>query len=313
MSGQFASPDGGDQRDGVRKMRVARMPLLTATYTAEPDILYEFGENGARKVFGRDDTTCDIVIWSAINGQELSRVAGAIWRMDDELWVRNLSTRHELYLEVAGRPAEPALPPRRDDGTDRGPARSIPTELTFLRAPGGCELLVRQVRDADLPDLGDPDDAKATFRAPPVPAELRAVAAALCEPLLLGSQVPATHAQVHARVTERVDDRSSKRTRNLVTKLCTLYADEVPTLRDRVAERVRREQQQLGVANPRLEAGIWTFDAAPPEHRPGDDSTRRRELALPDYFEIAHLLVRRRLITGDDLDLLPPRSAEDRR
>ncbi|HST86020.1 MAG TPA: hypothetical protein VLL08_30050 [Kineosporiaceae bacterium] len=291
-------------------MRVARLPLLTVTYTAEPEIFYEFGEDGARKVFGRDDATCDIVIWAAINGQELSRVAGAIWRMDDELWVRNLSTRHELYLEIAGRPAEPALPPRSDDGTDRGPARSIPTELAFVRAPGGCELLVRQVRDADLPDLGDPDDAKATFRAPPVPEELRAVAAALCEPLLLGSQVPATH----AHVTERAATGSPKRTRNLVTKLCTLYADEVPTLRDRVAERVRREQKQLGVANdPRLEAGIWTFDPASPEHHPGDETTRRRELALPDYFEIAHLLVRRRLITSADLVLLPPHSAEDLR
>jgi hypothetical protein len=291
-------------------MRVARTPLLTVTYTGEPEILYEFGENGTRKVFGRDDATCDIVIWSAINGQELSRVAGVIWRMDDELWVRNLSTRHELYLEVAGKPAEPGLPPRSDDGTDRGPARSIPTELAFLRAPGGCELLVRQVRDADLPDLGDPDDARATFRAPPVPAQLRIIATALCEPLLLGSQVPATHAQV----TKRAVTGSPKRTRNLVTKLCTLYADEVPTLRDRVAERVRREEQQLGVGNdPRRKGSIVTFDAASPGRRPEDESTRRRELALPDYFEVAHLLVRRRLITSDDLVLLPPRSTEDSR
>lgn len=291
-------------------MLVARMPLLTVTYTAEPEIFYEFGENGVRKVFGRDDADCDIVIWSAINGQELSRVAGVIWRMDDELWVRNLSTRHELYLEVADQPAEPVLPPRIEGGTDRGPARSIPTELTFLRAPGGCELLVRQVREAGLPDLGDPDDAKATFRAPPVPAPLRTVAAALCEPLLLGSQVPASY----ARVAERAVAGSPKQTRSLITRLCALYAAEVPTLRDRVAERVRREQQQLGVGNdPRLKAGIWMFDAAAPESRPGDENRRRRELALPDYFEVAHLLVRRRLITREDLDLLPPDPAEDSR
>src|SRR5664279_1257267 len=52
---------------------------------------------GKGRLFGRDDG-CDIVIWSAINGTDLSRVAGRIWRMEGELWVRNLSSRHELQV-----------------------------------------------------------------------------------------------------------------------------------------------------------------------------------------------------------------------
>lgn len=289
-------------------MAAATGPLLTVTYTAEPDTLYAFSDDGERRLFGRDDTRCQIVIWSAINGHELSRVAGVIWRMDDELWVRNLSTRHELYLQAASKPAEPPLPPRVEGGVDRGPARSIPPGLTFMRAPGGCELLVRQIHSIiAIPSLDEADGA--TFRAPPVPAHLRAVAAALCEPLLRGSQLPATHAQV----TERAATGSLRRTRNLVAALCALYADEVPLLRSRVAERLRRESEQLGIGvPPKLRAGgVWTYDQEPDDA--DDESARRRALALPDYFEVAHLLVRRHLVTTADLDTALPIATEEPR
>src|SRR5688572_9881175 len=97
--------------------------LLTVVYTGEPDEVFEFPDDGGRgRTFGRDDG-CDIVIWSALNGARLSRVAGRIWRMESELWLRNLSTYHELYVEVPGRPAEPPLPPRYEDPLDPGPAR----------------------------------------------------------------------------------------------------------------------------------------------------------------------------------------------
>lgn len=276
------------------------MSLLTVTYTGEPDVIYEFATDGERLLFGRDADQCQIVIWSAINGNDLSRVAGAIWRMEDELWVRNLSTRHDLYVESASRPAEPPLPPRRDDGVDRGPARAVPDQLSFLRAPGGCELLVRQVhspRDATLPD----GDEAQTVRLPPVPAQLRPVARALCAPLFGGSQLPATYAQIAADT----GTNSLKRTRILVGQLCALYAQHAPTLAARVDQRLRHEAAQLGLAaSARSLGGIWVFDVED-ESDDGAESAeqaRRRALSLPDYYEVAHLLVRHRLVLapGDE-------------
>src|SRR5690349_21031192 len=105
--------------------------LLTVVYTDEPDETFEFRSEGQGVVFGRGDG-CDIVIWSAINGRELSRAAGRIWRMDDELWLRNLSTRHELYLDVPDSPAGPPLRPRHDTADDLGPACSIPAPLAYI-------------------------------------------------------------------------------------------------------------------------------------------------------------------------------------
>jgi hypothetical protein len=277
--------------------------VLTVVYTGEPDEVYEFAEEGKGRLFGRDDSLCDIVIWSAINGTELSRVAGRIWRMDQELWVRNLSTRHELRMAQPGLPEEAPLPPRRDDGIDPGPARSVPGELAYLTAPGGCELLVRQRRGRlELPFSGD---GERTTRVPSVPQPLRAVAAALCEPLLSGGQLPATYSEVMARA----GTGTLKRTRNLVAELCAGYVTEVPQLRERIVERMRREQADLELpADPRLRSGVWTFEPAgdPAGQVPvdSDEVRRRRALALPDYYEVAHLLVRRRLVTAEDLALL---------
>lgn len=41
--------------------------LLCVTYTGEPDVVYEFAADDERLTFGRDDESCEIVIWSAIN------------------------------------------------------------------------------------------------------------------------------------------------------------------------------------------------------------------------------------------------------
>ena len=49
--------------------------------------------------------------------------------------------------------------------------------------------------------------------------------------------------------------------------------------------------------------GIRVFTPTP-ESTDDLEASRRRALALPDYYEVAHLLVRRRTITADDLRLL---------
>lgn len=282
------------------------MSLLTVVYTGEPDETFEFRREGQAALFGRDDVHCDIVIWSAINGQELSRIAGRIWRMDHELWLRNLSTRHDLYLEVPGSPAEQPLPPRQELPEDPGPARSIPAPLAFIRGPAGCELLVCQQRGAyagTAPQL----NGEQTLRLPPVPAHLKPVVAALCEPLLDGGQLPATYSEI----AQRTGLPAGKRMRNLVAELCQPYVAEVPQLRRRIIERRQREEAELALpADPKLQHGIWSFDTNGPE-KPAEPAEirRRRALALPDYYEVAHLLVRRRLVaTTDVAALLPPRN-----
>jgi hypothetical protein len=273
--------------------------VLTVVYTGEPDEVFEFAEEGQSRLFGRDDARCEIVIWSALNGTELSRVAGRIWRMDGELWVRNLSTRHELQIRQPDLPSEAPLPPRREDGVDPGPARSIPGEVAYVEAPGGCELLVRQRR---TPLEGrDPDSGQATSRVPPVPAQLRQVAVALCEPLLSGGQLPATYSEI----MRRTGTASLKRTRTLVGELCSAYVREIPQLRDRIVARLEREERELGLpADPRLHGGVWSFQPAVEPEQESEEVRRRRALALPDYYEVAHLLVRRRLVTADDLAAL---------
>jgi hypothetical protein len=275
--------------------------VLTVVYTGEPDEVFEFPYEGNARLFGRDDSRCDIVIWSAINGTDLSRVAGRIWRMDDELWVRNLSQRHEVHVNVPNMPPEPPLPPRRDDGLDPGPARSIPGEMAYVRAPGGCELQVRQLRSS-APDLDEGAGSNLTFRVPPVPEELQLVAIALCAPLLAGGQMPAAYSEI----TRRAGTGSLKRTRTMVAELCRLYVAEVPHLRQRIVERRLQEEDELRLpADPRLRGGVWTYEAPPDRAEEAEDLRRRRALALPDYYEVAHLLVRRRLVTATDLTGLP--------
>jgi hypothetical protein len=142
---------------------------------------------------------------------------------------------------------------------------------------------------------------------PPVPAHLKPVAAALCEPLLDGGQLPATYSEIAQRTGLPV----GKRMRNLVAELCRRYVSEVPQLRQRIIERRQREEAELSLpADPTLLHGVWNFDARHLEAA-GEPAEvrRRRALALPDYYEVAHLLVRRRLVTTMDIAaLLPPKN-----
>jgi hypothetical protein len=275
--------------------------LLTVAYTGELDVVYELREQHQVLTFGRDETRCNIVIWSAINGSDLSRVAGQIWRMGDELWFRNLSTRHELYLEVPGHPSIDPLPPRTPSGADPGWARSIPAPLAYIQAPGGCELEVRQQRDAAAP-ASDLDVAGTdTVRAPEVPERLLPIAAALCEPLFSGGRLPATYSEI----SRRIGEASIKRVRNLVGELRDLYVREIPQLWEKVRERQRREDAELRVRGvPTLHHGVWVYPT--PDDRPSDvpDGPAAPAMALPDYYEVAYLLVRRRLITASDVGRL---------
>ncbi|MFG1925498.1 FHA domain-containing protein [Cryptosporangium sp. NPDC048952] len=258
--------------------------------------MHSFARDGDRITFGRDDE-CDLIIFSAINGESLSRVAGTIWRMEGELWVRNLSDKHELWITQPGMPPLPPLPPRDPARHDPGAAQSIPGELAYVQGPDGCVLVVAQQRAE--PALPPVQDDRPTTTMPPVPSELRPVAAALCEPLIRGRRLPASYEEVH----RRLPGRSRNQIRDHVRRLCELYLIELPELRDRVAARKQIEERELGLpaAPTTVHKGIRVFARVP---ETDEEVQRRRELTLPDYYEVAHLLVRRRTVTTEDLHLL---------
>jgi hypothetical protein len=168
-------------------------------------------------------------------------------------------------------------------------------------------LLVRQDRStlpwpsaerAELAKLAGEE----TWHVGSVPERLRPVAMALCEPLLLGGQLPATYAEI----ARRTGLASIKKVRLLVADLCHLYASQTPALQERIVRRLQREQAELRLpTEPTLRAGVWQFQRQGAAADQSGDVRRRRALALPDYYEVAHLLVRRRLITVGDLGLLP--------
>src|SRR5690348_10229116 len=180
-------------------------PLFTVTNRVDPhdrrqDELFEFGADGQSRTFGRDHEACDIVIWPAHNGTSLARRAGEIWRWGDELWIRNLSTTHELGISTPGNPPEQPLRRRRDQAA-RGAACSIPAPFAIVTAPGGCLLEIRQDQHAYAGETLNYGLAEPTVAAvPEVPGEHRQLAAALCEPLLRGGRLPAAYAEVLARL-----------------------------------------------------------------------------------------------------------------
>jgi hypothetical protein len=250
--------------------------------------------------FGRDDQ-CDIVIRT--EGIDLSRLAGAIWREHDELWLRNLSYSHELWLDVPGQP--PGEPMGIRHGHHPGFARAVGAELAYLRGPRGCLLVCQQNWQAA--DAVADQPAANTLRVSPVPPDLRPVAAALCEPLLDGGRLPAAYSEI----VRRLDGPGLKQVRGLVERLCRHYEDEVPELAARAAERRRRQEDELAVgAEPVLRNGVWVFPASAREPDEASQRIRRKALALPDYYEVAHLLVRRRLVTGADVAALPGGESE---
>ena len=244
------------QRDQAPPDRV-----LTVARADEPDTVFEFPTEGSGRLFGRDAQACDIVVGTASDAPLLSRVAGRIWRMQGELWVRNLSTIHELYVTGPAGPPEPPLPPRRDDPGDPGPARSLPGPSATITAPGGCELHVTQVARARYRQPLARFSA-ATLNLPPVPDPLRAVAAALCEPLLAGGQLPATYSEV----AERAGTGSLKRARTLVGELCAMYTAELPALGDRMRERVDAAPHDRAAAP----AARWRVDLRAAARSAGD-------------------------------------------
>jgi hypothetical protein len=277
-------------------------PLFTVTNRVDPhdrrqDELFEFGTDGQSRTFGRDHEASDIVIWPAHNGTSLARRAGEIWRWGDELWIRNLATGHELDISTPGNPPEQPLRRRRDH-TARGAACSVPAPFAIVTAPDGCFLEIRQdqISYGDEPlNYGLPEPTVAVV--PEVPDEYRRLAAALCEPLLRGGRLPAAYAEVMARLKLP----SLRALRRDVEALCEHYTGASAQLARRVEQRRRRQEATLGgVPDPVRHGAIYKFDA--PD---AADDSRARSLALPDYYEVAILLVRHYRITADDLALLP--------
>jgi len=278
---------------------MSRLTILTVSRPDHSEI-FEFRRERQRMTFGRDDQ-CDIVI--PTEGIDLSRLAGEVWREDDELWLRNLSYSHELWLDVPGQP--PGEPMGIRHGHHPGFARAVGAELAYVRGPRGCLLICQQTWPATDPAADR--TAATTLRVSPVPADLRPVAAALCEPLLDGGRLPAAYSEI----VRRLAGPRLKQVRLLVDRLCRHYEDEVPELAARAAERRRRQEAELAVGTePVLRNGVWVFPAMaqPPDEEA--QRVRRKALALPDYYEVAHLLVRRRLITGADVVALPGGESE---
>lgn len=195
---------------------------FTATYRDETYLFCP----GSWARFGRDDTSTHITVWEELLGTALSRVAGEVWCVDDEeMWVRNLSTTHELL--VAGADGRPQLLGPRRDG-QRGRACSVPVPAGVLSAPstGGWEITVRRTaRPAATAVATAVADPGRTRSVGPVPADLLAVAAALCAPLLAGAGPPASYEQI-----ADVLGLTARQARRRVDRLCEHYRERVPDL-----------------------------------------------------------------------------------
>lgn len=276
-------------------------PLLMVTNRVVPDDrsqdeLYEFATDGQRRTFGRDDTACAIVIWSAQAGNDLGRVAGEIWRWGDELWLRNLSLSHEVRLTVPGQPSEPPLR-RRRDAKARGAACSIPGPTALITAPGGCLLEVIQEHQSPTETFSYGFLESPATSVPDVPDHLKPVAVALCEPLLLGGHLPAAHREIMTRLNEP----SIRSVRWKVADLCRVYTSASPPLAQHIRARLERQRVAF-TAQPVSHGGIYHLEDSPADET---NTMRRHGLSLPDYYEVALLLVRRSVITIDGLSLLP--------
>lgn len=291
---------------------------------SEPDEIVRFEREGQSRTFGRDDDVCDLVIWSALNDRRLSRVAGLLWRMDGQLWLRNLSLRHELVVTAPGGVATPTLPPR-SGVNDPGAAQALSPGTQTILGPAGCELVVRQRASVRPPRPrggrtdrgGSPSRAETTSGVPEVPDRLLQVALALCEPLMTGHLVPATYRQI----AQRLGIESFKRVRLLVADLCSLYESDACAryLRGEAGSQVpdggdRRAETGVGgdreptddVRWERSADGVWRGRTDAVVRRPGPPP----QLSLPAYFQVAQLLVRRGLVRADHLALLdPPRAS----
>lgn len=195
-------------------------PLFQVVYADDDPYLFW---NGTRMRFGRDDDVCQIPVWEQILGRALSRVAGELWCAHEQMWVRNLSTAHELM--VGGDAAVQVLPARVD--TDRGFACSIPSPSGTVTSPstGTWTLEVSRLSPSEDPTTLSGCDDEATVRIDNVPDRHRDAAEALCATLMAGGTAPATYAQIAARQgwTERV-------ARRRVEELCMHYKAQIEAL-----------------------------------------------------------------------------------
>lgn len=270
--------------------------VLTVVNLAWPAVIHEFTREGQQATFGRS-TDCDIVIAVDPGDRRLSLRAGVIWRMHDELWLRNVSLSHDLYVDVPDLPPDPPLSARRDE-TARGAARQLPGDLAYIQGPGRCRLRVRQLWSRHPFTAGSVygDQSDATIRVPPVPSDLRDVAAAMCAPLFEGSQLPASYAQIG----RRTGTPSRKAVRNKVERLTSLYLDHIPALSDLVRERLEREAAMLGLpAAPTVSSSSRAANTSS-DLVDEAEQERRSALALPTFYEVAHFLVRRGLIGANE-------------
>jgi hypothetical protein len=204
-------------------------PVVPALFVVGyADEEYEFAD-GDRRRFGRDDDACEIPIWEEVRGTNLSKVAGVLWCMDGELWVRNVSAAHELCVGAPGSAPDflPVCPPG-----EPGAARSVPVPVATISAPStgrwamSIRSLVHTSTVRGTPGTGTPsDDGEQTTRIARAPDRLLPVAVALCAPLFVHDRHPATYDQVVAElgVTRR-------QARRRVDDLCAHYRTRYPGL-----------------------------------------------------------------------------------
>jgi len=171
--------------------------------------------NGTRMRFGRDDETCQIPVWEEINRRALSKVAGELWYSKGQMWVRNLSTVHEL---VVGGPTGSQLLPARLR-SDPGHACSVPSPRGTITAPstGTWSLEVRPMETVE--------DSGPTLHIDNIPERHRDAAEALCAPMLAGGSRVATYAEIAAGTgwSERV-------ARRRVEELCEHFQAQIAAL-----------------------------------------------------------------------------------
>ncbi|MEO5832388.1 MAG: hypothetical protein ABJA16_01105 [Nakamurella sp.] len=224
-------------------------PLFTVSYG---DDVYLFGD-GDRRQFGRDDDACAIPIWEEIRRTAVSKIAGELWCMDAEMWIRNVSTAHEL--QVAGPDGPPQYLPVRRPG-ERGAARSLPVPVAQISAPstGPWELSVARLHPAVAvtgDDVPSPSPALTT-RLGPVPSPLLIVAAALCRPVLTQNRAPASYDEV-ARALAITPRQARRRIEELVSH----YRAPMPELSE---DHRRAEPLYADVARLLVRRGCITVD-----------------------------------------------------
>lgn len=146
---------------------------------------------GSWLLFGRDDSLCSMPIWECVRFDELSRVAGVIWCLEDEVWVRNLSTSHELIVGGGASPQQ--LTPRREGR--RGPACSVDPGGGWICAPSTGDWRI-ELAPAAARSTRDPAPKIDTLTIGRPPAHLLPTAVAMCEPLLRRGSRPATYQEI---------------------------------------------------------------------------------------------------------------------